>query len=147
MQLLIQTILTILKRNFNLYKRIGLIILIVIFFLSNYHICNYFYPLEDEASIELWWMLKIDIYVLIVTLCFILAAQKETNNTRLRLIERFITSVGIGLAISNIIDRRIYGTREYTKIDLLMVIVIILVSYYDFKRLSKIAKKHTHENP
>ena len=142
---LTQIILKSLKRDFNLYKRIGLIIIIILFFLSNYHICNYFYPIIDDDCTELWWMMKIDIYAIIIALCFYLASLKQTDDKRLRLIEKFITNVGIGLATSNAIDRHLYGTSTYTKADLVMVTVVILVSYYDFKRLNKLAKTHSGE--
>ena len=76
--------------------------------------------MDDENSIELWWMLKIDIYAFVVALCFILAAQKPNDNVRLKLIERFIMDVGIGLAVSNVIDRRLYDVRGYRIMDLAM---------------------------
>lgn len=141
----ILTTLHILLKKADLYKRITLVSLIIVFFLGNYHICNYFYPLNDPDSIELWWMLKVDIYAFIVALCFILAAQRPNNNVRLRLIERFIMDVGIGLAISNVIDRRLHGIRGYRIMDIAMVMVVFLASYYNFKRLSKIAKKKANE--
>ena len=136
----IQIILNILKQGFSNYKRIGLIILIILFFLSNYHICNYFYPIVDEKSTELWWMMKIDIYALIIALCFWLVNIKPTDVVRINLIEKFITNVGIGLAFSNAIDRHLYGTRGYTKADLVTIIVVVLVSYYDFRKLKKLVK-------
>ncbi len=135
--LLILTIRRNLKRNFNLYKRIGLIILIVLFFLSNYHICNYFYPLDNDESVELWWLLKLDIYAVIIALCFYLASLEPNNNIKLRLIEKFISNVGVGLAVSNAIDRRTHDRMYYTSADLAMLIVVLLVSYYDFKKLNK----------
>ncbi len=101
--------------------------------------------MDDENSIELWWMLKIDIYAFVVALCFILAAQKPNDNVRLKLIERFIMDVGIGLAVSNVIDRRLYDVRGYRIMDLVMVTVVFLASYYNFKRLSKIAKNKFNE--
>ena len=88
-------------------------------------------------------MMKIDIYALIISLCFYLASLKQTDDKKIRLIEKFITNVGIGLATSNAIDRHLYGTNSYTLADIAMVIVVVLVSYYDFKRLSKLAKTHS----
>jgi hypothetical protein len=84
-----------------------------------------------------------DIYAFIILLCFVLASFKSTNSIRLRLIEKFITNVGIGLASSNVIDRHFYGTESYVTTDVLMVIAVVLVSYYDFKRLKKLAKTHS----
>ena len=132
-----------LKRSFDLYKRIAVITGIVFFFVANYHICNYYYPIIDEESTELWWVLKMDIYALIVALCFILASLEKTTNIKINLIEKFITSLGIGLAISNVVDRHFKGIESYVTTDLMIVICIILVSFYDFKRLSKKAKTHS----
>jgi len=91
--------------------------------------------------------LKVDIYVLIISLCLILSTQKEVTDIRLKSIERFIAYVGTGFAISTFIDKRVFGTREYTKVDLLMVIVVLIVSYYDVKKLKKIAKTHSGDEP
>jgi len=84
-----------------------------------------------------------DIYALIVALCFILASLEKTTNIRINLIEKFITSLGIGLAISNVVDRHFKGIESYAITDLMIVACIILVSFYDFKRLSKKAKHHS----
>ena len=140
--LLILTNLKHLKQKVNKYKRIVLIFLIVFFFLANYQICNYFYPLDTVEHIENWWLLKVDIYVLIISLCLILCTQKEVTDIRLKSIEHFIAYMGTGFAISTFIDKRIFGTREYTQIDLLMVIVVLIASYYDVKKLNKLAKTH-----
>jgi len=88
-------------------------------------------------------MMKIDIYAIIIALCFWLVNIKPTDIVRINLIEKFITNVGIGLAVSNAIDRRLYEGRSYTKADLAMIIVVFLVSYYDFRKLNKLAKTHS----
>ena len=143
---LTQIILKNLRENFNLYKRIFIIILIILFFLGNKEICDYFYPYDDEDSVELWWILKLDIYAIIIALCFIVASLKNTSEVRIAKIEKFISNVGIGLAVSNAIDRHT-GNRDYfTLKDLATIIAVLLVSYYDFKRLDKIAKTHSGYN-
>jgi len=83
-----------------------------------------------------------DIYALIVALCFILASLERTTNIKINLIEKFITSLGIGLAISNVIDRHFKGIESYVQTDIMIVACIFLVSFYDFRRLSKIANTH-----
>jgi len=143
---LTQIILKHLQQKVNLYKRLLTIVLVIAFFLGNYQICNYFYPLDDPISVRNWWLLKVDIYALIIALLFILASQKRTTDVRVRLIEKLIINIGIGFTTSNFIDKRILNTREYTLADLVMVIVVILVSYYDFKKLSKLAKTHSGNN-
>ena len=110
--LLIRLISQNLKRNFNCYKRIFIITSIVFFFVGNYNICNYFYPLNTEEHINMWWVMKMDIYALIVALCFILASLDRTTNIKIRLLEQFITSVGIGLAVSNVIDRHLHNVED-----------------------------------
>ena len=69
---------------------------------------------------------------------FILAAQEKTDSIRIRLIEKLILNISIGFTTSNFIDKRIFGVQSYTKTDILMVIVVILVSYYDFRKLKKL---------
>lgn len=132
-----------LKKSFNLYKRIVVITSIVFFFIGNYHICNYYYPLNTEEHIKLWWVLKMDIYALIVALCFVLSNLERTTNIKINLIEKFITSLGIGLATSNVIDRHFYNVESYVVTDIMIVLCVFLVSFYDFKRLSKLANNHT----
>ena len=51
--------------------------------------------------------------------------------------------MGTGFTISTFIDKRVFGTREYTQVDLLMVIVVLIASYYDVKRLNRLAKTHS----
>ena len=146
LKLSIQQISQSLKKSFNLYKRILIITSIVFFFVGNYHICNYYYPLDTEEHIRLWWVLKMDIYALIVVLCFILANLKKTTNIKINLIEKFITSLGIGLATSNVIDRHFYNIESYVSTDIMIVLCVFLVSFYDFKRLNKLAKIHNGNN-
>jgi len=135
---LTQIILRHLQRKVNLYKRLSIIILAIAFFLGNYQICNYFYPLDDAVSIRNWWLLKVDIYALIIAMLFVLAAQEKTDSVKIRLIEKLILNISIGFTTSNFIDKRIFGVQSYTKTDILMVIVVILVSYYDFRKLKKL---------
>ena len=135
---LTQIILRHLQRKVNLYKRLSIIILAIAFFLGNYQICNYFYPLNDAVSIRNWWLLKVDIYALIIALLFVLGAQEKTDSIRIRLIEKLILNISIGFTTSNFIDKRIFGVQSYTKTDILMVIVVVLVSYYDFRKLKKL---------
>ena len=111
---LTQIILQLLKRKVELFKRLVIIILVIVFFLGNYQICNYFYPLFDDESIRNWWLLKVDIYALIIALLFILAAQKKTDSIRLEIIEKLVINVGVGFAVSNFIDRRILDTSSFS---------------------------------
>jgi len=142
-QSLTQIILKHLQKKVNLYRRLSIIILAITFFLGNYQICNYFYPLDDAESITNWWLLKVDIYALIIALLFILAAQKKTDDLRIAMIEKLILNISIGFTTSNFIDKRIFGVQSYVASDILMILVVVLVSYYDFRKLSKLAKTHS----
>lgn len=126
-----------LKLSFNRYSRIIIVTLIVAFFLGSYQICNYFYPLDDDISIDKWWLLKVDLYVLMIALCFIFMSLPKPKEIRYILVERFIVYIGSGFTISTFIDKRVFGTREYTKIDLLMVLIVVITSIYDAKRSLK----------
>jgi len=88
-------------------------------------------------------LLKVDIYALIIALLFILAAQKKTDSIKMRMIEKLILNIGIGFTTSNFIDKRIFGVQSYVLSDIAMIIVVVLVSYYDFRKLNKIAKIHS----
>ena len=137
---LTQIILRHLQRKVNLYKRLSIIILAIAFFLGNYQICNYFYPLNDAVSIRNWWLLKVDIYALIIALLFTLAAQDKTDSIKLRLLEKLILNISIGFTTSNFIDKRFFGVQGYVTTDIVMIIVVVLVSYYDFRKLNKLVK-------
>ena len=137
---LTQIILRHLQRKVNLYKRLSIIILAIAFFLGNYQICNYFYPLNDAVSIRNWWLLKVDIYALIIALLFILASQDKTDSIKLRLLEKLILNISIGFTTSNFIDKRFFGVQGYVTTDIVMIIVVVLVSYYDFRKLKKLVK-------
>ena len=137
---LTQIILRHLQRKVNLYKRLSIIILAIAFFLGNYQICNYFYPLNDAVSIRNWWLLKVDIYALIIALLFTLAAQDKTDSIKLRLLEKLILNISIGFTTSNFIDKRFFGVQGYVTTDIVMIIVVVLVSYYDFRKLKKLVK-------
>jgi len=47
-----------LRKKVKEYKRVVYSALSILFFLANYHICQFFYPLDDEESVSNWWMMK-----------------------------------------------------------------------------------------
>jgi len=79
-------------------------------------------------DLDSWWDLKLNIYALIIALCFILARI----NTRGWL--RFILSLGVGFCVSNIIDRVFFDISSYTLSDILMVVVTIISSFFNWKK-------------
>ena len=112
-----------------------LIILAISLFISNYYICDYFYPGNSQTDINNWWDLKSNIYAVIMMIVF-LSAQIGSKG-----ILRFILSVGVGFAISNVIDKCYFNVLEFTTVDIYMIIVTVLVSGYDWYKTSKYYKK------
>lgn len=111
--------------------------MIVIFFLGSYQICNFFYPLDDDVSINKWWLLKVDLYVLTIALCFIFMTLPQQQDKTLKSIEKFITYVGSGFTLSTFIDKRIFGIVSYTNIDLLMVVIVLIIAFFDVRKYNK----------
>jgi hypothetical protein len=98
--------------------------LILILFLGNYYICDYFY----SDNIRKWWELKTNIYAIIIALAFILSSINARG------ICRFFLNLGVGFAISNVIDRLYFDVRTTTKEDIIMVILTILLATIDYKK-------------
>ena len=121
-----------------MYNRVILICLAIFFFVGNYHICNYFYPLNTEEHINNWWILKMDIYALIIVICLILANMKKTTEKRILGLERFLGSVGVGLAISNLIDRHFYDLESFIMADFYTIFIISFVAYIDYYKFMRI---------
>ena len=109
-----------LRRNSKLF----LVIVILILFLGNYHICEYFY----SDNVEGWWRLKINIYAIIVALAFFLSGIGARGTLR------FITDLGAGFATASVIDRLYYDITTITKSDVIMVLVTILIATLDYKK-------------
>jgi hypothetical protein len=111
-----------------------LIILAISLFIGNYHICNYFYPGNSQTDINNWWDLKSNIYAVIMMIVF-LSAQIGTKG-----LLRFFLSIGVGFAISNVIDKCYFNVLEFTKADIYMIIITVLFSFYDWFKNSKYYK-------
>ena len=79
-----------LQKKIKEYDRVFYIALSVFFFLTNYHICYYFYPLDTIEHVRNWWHLKVDIYVLIISLCYLSLTSKGSDNKRVIFVEKFI---------------------------------------------------------
>ena len=108
--------------------RLALAIVAVVLFFSNYQVCEFFY----KNDIDAWWKLKQNIYNAIIAICFYLARHKTSG------LIRFILDIGIGLSISNCIDRIFFDITSFQANDILMVVLTILTTYADMKQwLSK----------
>ena len=133
--------LKLLRKKIKELRRLIYSTLSILFFLGNYHLCQYFYPLNDDESIRNWWLLKVDIYVLVISLCYLSITVKEASDKTINKIEIFMYSFGVGLAVSNFIDRRFLDNRYFEWDSVFAVVIIAIVSYFNVKRLTKIADK------
>lgn len=97
-------------------------------FFCNYHICEYFYPYNDQASIDSWWMLKNNIYAIIISLLFLASSFNSIGLTR------FVLEVGIGVSLSNVIDRIYSDTTQFNRYDLLMIAITVIFAIIDYKK-------------
>lgn len=95
--------------------------LILLLYLANYHICNFFFG-DDLIN---WWRLKLIIYTAIIGLAFALARIGTIKLTR------FILSLGLGFCIAGVVDRIIYPSQSYRWVDIAMVVLTIGTSYFD----------------
>lgn len=131
-----------LQQKVKEYYKVVYTTLSLFFFLANYHICNYFYPLDTAEHVRNWWLLKVDIYVLVICLCYFSIISKPSNNKRVKFIEDFMIYFGLGFAASNVIDRWIFDNRLFSWNGYFPLLLIAFVSYYNVRRLNKQAKKH-----
>lgn len=83
-----------------------------------------------------WWDLRLNITSLIFAGGFVLTRIGSDGALRL------VLSIGVGMSISNVIDRIFFDIEIYTKSDILMVTTTIIISIYEYVRDRKrIAKQ------
>lgn len=110
------------QKNLKQKVKIFLVIVSVILFVSNYQICEYFYP----KDVEKWWGLKSNIYAVIVGLVFASASIGVKGALRL------VLNIGLGLAISNIIDKCYFNVLEFRYNDIIMIVLTISFSLHKY---------------
>ena len=130
-----------LKQEISKYSKVVYAALSLFFFIANYHICWYFYPLDTEEHISNWWVMKVDIYALIIAFCYLSLTIKKSTNKKIAFMEDFIISFSLGFALSNVIDRFILDNRLFTWSSYYPLLLIAIVSYFNVKRLNAIAEK------
>lgn len=101
--------------------RVALAILAVCLFCLNYQICELVY----SDNIDKWWGLKQNIYNVIIAICFYLSKNKTQG------LLKFVLDVGMGFCVSNCIDRIVFDVTTFTHEDVFMIVLTILISYYD----------------
>jgi hypothetical protein len=67
---------------------------------------------------------------------------KGATDKKIKSIEMFMYSFGVGLAVSNFIDRRFLDSRHFEWDSIYAVLIIAFVAYFNAKRLTKVAEKH-----
>lgn len=105
--------------------RLSLVIISVLLIPLGYSICEWKYP--GNADIIDWWMLRIDIYV--IASMFIYISRELKENVKHLNWERMFYYIGTGLVISDIWDRRHNNNRNFTKADIVMVLVTVFIGF------------------
>ncbi len=106
--------------------------LILILWLSNYWICEYFY----SDNVPRWWDVKQSIY----NICIILSLISISIETKGYII--LVIDFMIGVIISSIIDRLFYDINSYDSNDITMITLSISITVLKFIKMKKCQKKH-----
>ena len=132
-----------LKTKIKDHTKLVLSIASVFFWLTAHHICTFIYPdaSTNADSSLMWWYLKADFYVLIIFICYILISLKSSTVKRIKFIEDFMIQFGVIFASSNVIDRWLLDSRIFIWHAYYPLLLIAIVSYFNVKRLNKIAEK------
>lgn len=96
--------------------------MLVLLFCFNNKICFYFYP-EDVNG---WWTLRTNIYSVMFAGLFY--ANKLQNTV----FSKFMFSIGIGLTISDFIDRIFFDINQFTTSDIFMIIITISIASFEY---------------
>ncbi len=99
-------------------------VIVLILFVGNYKICDYFY----STDIESWWILRTKIY----SIMFVLFWQMAIFETKG--IARLILSIGLGFSFSDVIDRIIFNNTNFTRSDIFMILITITFANIDYVR-------------
>lgn len=130
--------------------KIVLTILSVLLIPLGYDICNYLFldkielfdinnPNLDKSLNPFhiqWWQFRIDLYCLIIFLVYFIYKLK----TKYDKLFDFIIFIGIGFAEADCIDRWFFNTRTFTKTDIIMIIINIIIWYFTVYKNKKIKK-------
>lgn len=109
----------------------------ILLFVGNYQICEFLYPELDEESVKAWWIMKSNIYGLVVALLLLASSISEKGVLRL------VLSVGVGLTVSNVVDRLYFNTNQFNKHDLVMIAIAIIGASISYKKEKNV--KHNNK--
>lgn len=104
--------------------KVTLSIVVIILFVFGYRICSFFY--DPCVLITKWWDLRMNIYAIILLLCFIIAIPNIGNKFL-----RFTLCIGVGLSSADVIDRVWFDITKFTKDDVIMILTTITLSYIE----------------
>jgi len=124
------------QRNLKKKSKYLLVFTAFILFVSNYHICNYFYPTNSEADVSGWWDLRSDIYALIIAILFTYCSIGRKGLTGI------FFSVFAGLAISDCIDRFFFDIRRFNVKDIVTIMITTAVAVYNNRKWLQKATKN-----
>lgn len=108
-------------------------IIVILLFVGNYQICELFY----KNDLIKWWELRTNIYAVLFALVLYIARVNSKG------ILRFILSVGIGFSVADVIDRLIFDVTVFNKADILMIILTIIISAYNYVNIRSRESKTT----
>lgn len=111
-----------------------LYILAILLFVSSYSICDYFYYNDDIKDIGKWWGLKSNIYAIIIALTF------YASSINVKGVSRLVLNIGVGMALSNVIDKCFFNVLDFNYNDIIMVMLTVLLSTLNYLKELKNAK-------
>lgn len=101
-------------------------VIAILLFVLNYQICDYFYYVDGVLDSKGWWSLKSNMYAVIIGLILYGSYMKSKG------LNRLILSIGMGMAVSNIIDKCFFNVLEFRYNDIIMIILTISCSLYEY---------------
>lgn len=101
--------------------------LIVLAFPLMFWICELSYDINLES--EKWWMLRMNLYASFIFLCFLLLKNLSENK-----ILKFIFDIGLGLSVSDIVDRLWFKVYEFRTNDVIAILLTILFAIVDYNK-------------
>ncbi len=102
--------------------RISIAIAAVLLFCTGFWICELVYPNDLVA----WTHLRMNLYSVLIFLAFV--SCRMGTNTKL---VNTIFDVGIGVSVSDIIDRVYFDVTKFQWSDLVMLSITIILAIFD----------------
>lgn len=93
----------------------------VLLFGLNYPIAEFLAPWDIDPDKNL--SIRFNIYAMVMVFCFILTMAKLSPWCK------FILSIGIGICVSDVLDRFVFDVTIFQWNDIVMLVLTILLSY------------------